>query len=142
MSWTVLVVEDDPEITTLLASVLGARGFRVVVAANGAEAIEQAQRSPARPAVIVLDVMMPVMDGLTFLAEQPGVPALADVPVIVVSATPPPAADLPASVVGVLTKPIKFASLIALVQQACSELRLGPGSTGQIAALKVSTDPS
>lgn len=126
MSWTVLVIEDDPEISMLLASVLGARGLRVLTAGHGGEAIEVCRRSAIRPSVIVLDVMMPVMDGLTFLGQQPAIELLADVPVVIVSAAPQLPQTLPPAVRAVLPKPMRLASLIAALNEACTELRPRP----------------
>jgi DNA-binding response OmpR family regulator len=58
---TVLVVDDDPEIVTLVSVRLAKRGYRIVTATDGNEALEQARRE--RPALIVLDVMMPGKNG-------------------------------------------------------------------------------
>ncbi len=58
---TVLVVDDDPEIVSMLAARLGGRGYQVLTAADGLEALAEAKRS--RPALIVLDVMMPHKTG-------------------------------------------------------------------------------
>lgn len=121
MTWTVLVVEDDAEISTLLGGVLAARGFQVITAGNGAEALAHCRRTGWRPSVIVLDMMMPVMDGQTFLDEQARVPLLADVPVLIVSATPPD--PLPPAVHSVLPKPIRLAALIDRIQEVCTDLR-------------------
>ena len=80
---TILVVDDEPDVTSYLSTVLAARGYRTIAAASGAEALEIGARE--RPDLIVLDVMMPGMTGwevLRRLRES----ALADVPVIVLSA--------------------------------------------------------
>jgi CheY-like chemotaxis protein len=80
-----LVVEDDDDVREALADVLRDAGYDVAWAADGAEAI-RALRSGLRPSAILLDLMMPVMDGFEFRAEQRGDPALSSIPVIVVSA--------------------------------------------------------
>jgi CheY-like chemotaxis protein len=80
----VLIVEDDPDSRNMLAALLGLHGYRTVTAANGLEALEMARRE--RPAVILLDLMMPVMDGQTFRREQLGDATLATIPVVVLSA--------------------------------------------------------
>ena len=80
----VLIVEDDPDSRNMLAALLGLHGYRTVTAANGLEALEMARRE--RPAVILLDLMMPVMDGQTFRREQLGDATLAAIPVVVLSA--------------------------------------------------------
>lgn len=119
MTWTVLLVEDDDEINARVADVLAARGLRVLRAANGAEAIATCLRAAIKPAVIVLDVMMPAMGGLEFLEVQPTLPLLADVPVILSSGTAV-SGPLPPAVVGLLPKPTKIADLIALVHDCCA----------------------
>ena len=81
---TVLVVEDDPDIRDLERAVLEFGGYSVTLAGNGVEALHYLEH--ARPDVIILDVMMPVMDGLTFLAERSRRGLAASVPVLCVSA--------------------------------------------------------
>jgi two-component system, chemotaxis family, chemotaxis protein CheY len=80
----VLVVDDEPAIRTFLVEALTDAGFSVTTAANGAEALAcgRAHRSDA----VLLDLLMPVMDGLTFLRERQTVPYLSSVPVVVLSA--------------------------------------------------------
>jgi CheY-like chemotaxis protein len=80
----VLIVEDDPDSRNMLAALLGLHGYRTVTAANGLEALELARRE--RPVVILLDLMMPVMDGQTFRREQLSDATLAAIPVVVLSA--------------------------------------------------------
>ena len=80
----VLIVEDDPDSRNMLAALLGLHGYRTVTAANGLEALEMARRE--RPGVILLDLMMPVMDGQTFRQEQLNDATIAGIPVVVLSA--------------------------------------------------------
>jgi two-component system response regulator MprA len=82
---TVLVVDDDFDIRDSLRDVLIDEGFRVEVAADGLEALAILRRLP-RPSVILLDWMMPRCDGPAFLSERQKDPALADIPVILLSA--------------------------------------------------------
>src|SRR3954465_14555496 len=63
----ILVVDDDESIRTTVSDVLDLEGFRVVTAANGAEALERGAQS--QPAVVLLDMRMPVMDGWGFARE-------------------------------------------------------------------------
>src|SRR5258708_38286480 len=63
----ILVVDDDPDILQTLALCLSTEGYRVTMAANGQEALTQLERD--KPACILLDLMMPVMDGWQFVAE-------------------------------------------------------------------------
>jgi CheY-like chemotaxis protein len=85
-SGPILVVDDDLDIREILAETLGERGFDVVAAANGLEALELVQSMPAPPSVILLDLMMPVMDGYTFLERRAESPALASIPVAIITA--------------------------------------------------------
>jgi CheY-like chemotaxis protein len=80
----ILVIEDDAYIREEVADLLGEYGFQVLLAGNGAEALEILRRIH-RPCLIILDLMMPVMDGWTFRAEQLKDPSVSDVPVLVLS---------------------------------------------------------
>ncbi len=114
-----LVVEDDYDIRYALALVLESEGFTVVGAANGQEGLERL-RSGERPCLILLDLMMPTMDGWQFRAQQAGDPALGSIPVVVISAdgkVPQKAAALGAA--AYLKKPIDFDALIETVRRYC-----------------------
>ena len=80
----VLVIEDDPEMRDALVEVLKLEGYEVSSAADGAAGLQDARRQ--HPNVILLDLMMPVMSGWEFRAQQKRDPHLATVPVIVMSA--------------------------------------------------------
>src|SRR5919206_1695644 len=80
----VLVVEDDFAIRETLRELLEDEGYRVAWAANGKEAL--ARLHERAPRVILLDLMMPVMDGWEFRVAQQRDPALASIPVVVISA--------------------------------------------------------
>jgi len=82
---TVLVVDDDAEIRQALAELLEDEDYGVRLAANGKEALELVS-SGLRPDVILLDVMMPVMDGWHFLSARLKYPELVEVPIIIISA--------------------------------------------------------
>jgi DNA-binding response OmpR family regulator len=81
---TVLVVDDDPGVLEVLQLALDAEGYNVVVAHNGREAIEQAARS--RPRLILVDLMMPIMDGWEFVREYRKNKRHERTPVIILSA--------------------------------------------------------
>ena len=81
---TVLVIEDDPDMREIERTTLDCAGHRVVVAANGREGLEVLEQQ--RPCVILLDLMMPVMDGLAFLEERRRLRLADDVPVVCVTA--------------------------------------------------------
>ena len=85
---TVLVVEDDPDIREVLAQLLAPEGYLVATAEHGEDALAWLRQNPT-PCAILLDLMMPVMDGLTFLRAMRAEPALAGIPVVVLSAAGP-----------------------------------------------------
>jgi CheY-like chemotaxis protein len=100
---TVLIIDDDRDVRETLEDVLVSRGFTVMSAVHGQDAIRLLRDGAKRPDVILLDMLMPVMDGKTFRAEQQKLGELAQIPVIVVTAyvlpeagelAPPPAAFL------------------------------------------------
>jgi CheY-like chemotaxis protein len=80
----VLVVDDDRDIREALQEALEVEGYRVATARNGEEALAVARG--VRPGLILLDLFMPVMDGLEFRRRQVADPELAGIPVVVVSA--------------------------------------------------------
>jgi len=115
----VLVVEDDPASSDLVRRLFERNGIRVEVAANGAEGM--ARLRERRPAAILLDLMMPVMDGFTFADQLRAMPEFADLPVIVLtskSLTPDDHRRLNGQVTEILTKSAyKRADLLSLVRQ-------------------------
>ena len=82
---SVLVVDDVPDILELLDTTLKFKGYRVVTARNGQEALELIQREP--PALIIADILMPVMDGFSLVHRLRLNPQTRDIPVIFLSAT-------------------------------------------------------
>lgn len=109
----IFVVEDDRGVSEALVEVLSDEGYQVMTAGNGAEALARLREAPT-PALIVLDLMMPVMDGYAFRAEQLRTPAIADVPVIVLTAgAAPRATEL--GHVDILKKPIDLVALLEAV---------------------------
>src|SRR3954447_15589452 len=80
----VLVVDDDPAIRGLVADALRGEGYSVDLAAHGREALE-AMRA-RRPATVVLDLMMPIMDGFTFMEACHSEQLCDNVPIVVISA--------------------------------------------------------
>jgi CheY-like chemotaxis protein len=81
----VLVVEDDEDVREALIVLLEDEGVRAVGATNGRDALEKIRRG-FQPSLILLDLMMPVMDGERFLRERKADPGLAGIPVVIVSA--------------------------------------------------------
>jgi CheY-like chemotaxis protein len=86
MARYILVVDDDRDIRDTLVELLTEHGFPALGAGNGAEALEVLRTTAPPPALILLDLMMPVMDGREFRDRQLENPAWAEIPVIVVSA--------------------------------------------------------
>ena len=80
----VLVVDDEPQIVWMLQFTLEAEGYRTLVAADGRTALDEVRQH--HPSVVLLDIMMPVMDGWAFLEELQAIPAGERPRVIVVSA--------------------------------------------------------
>lgn len=116
----VLVVEDDELIRDSLLELLEQHGVAAEGAANGREALDQLAAATTLPALIVLDLMMPVMDGREFRAAQLRDPALAGIPVVVISAYRD-LAELEHELqpVGLLGKPLKLAELLAIIRRHC-----------------------
>ena len=83
---SVLIVDDDVDIREILAETLVQTGFEVTTASNGLEALTAVRAMKIRPAVILLDLMMPVMDGYGFLEQRCSDPALASIPIAIVTA--------------------------------------------------------
>ena len=80
----ILAVDDEPDLTELIAYHLGRNGHTVETAANGWEAIDQVTRN--RPDLILLDLMLPDLDGFGFCEILRRNPATASIPVIIISA--------------------------------------------------------
>lgn len=124
----ILLVEDDSSLRDTLADVLADEGFEVAAAANGREALDRL--AAIHPDLIVLDLVMPVMDGWAFREEQRKRPDLAAIPTVVLSASyPSDVPGLPAlGAEAVLSKPVRTERLIGalralLTRPATSELR-------------------
>ncbi len=83
----VLVVEDDPDLRASLETLVESDGLRVLSAANGAEGLALLEAAPASPSVVLLDLLMPVMDGREFLRRKAARAPVAAIPVVVLSGT-------------------------------------------------------
>jgi CheY-like chemotaxis protein len=111
----VLIVEDNPDLREGLGDLLEAEGYAVAGAANGQEALARLQSEPP-PCLILLDLMMPVMNGWEFRAAQRRDPALAEIPVVLISALEGLerlAGNLAAA--GYLRKPLDLGTLLEIV---------------------------
>lgn len=114
----VLVIEDNEDIREAVAESLEDAGYGVWLAANGAIAIGELRASSDLPCLILLDLMMPVMDGAQFLREMRQDPRLSALPVIVVTAdgnATAKAATLGTQ--GGLRKPIQLNELLSTVSR-------------------------
>lgn len=81
---TILIAEDHPDSREALGALLEAFGFRVLLAVDGAEAVELARRD--RPDLILMDVMMPTLDGLEATRRLRGFPETREIPIITLTA--------------------------------------------------------
>src|SRR5262245_20596042 len=126
MADAVLVVEDDAALRDMIAQQLHLAGFAPATAPNGLEALTLLRMGfPAR--LILLDLKMPIMDGWTFRAAQRRDPALADIPVIVLTARDATGVDAAA----VFHKPFNGQEIIDVARELCAEYarrRSGAGS--------------
>ncbi len=83
---TILVVDDDVDIRETISMILEDEGYQVACAANGREALDYL-RTHGKPDLILLDLMMPVMDGAEFCARKRLDPSLSQIPVVIVTAS-------------------------------------------------------
>jgi len=115
---TVLIVEDEDDIRELLAGLLEADGYRVLRARNGQEALALLH-GPRRPCLIVLDLMMPVMDGRAFLRARRADPAASRLPVIIITAYGQDVDFAGLGAAGLVPKPFDLDALLAMVAAHC-----------------------
>jgi two-component system chemotaxis response regulator CheY len=117
---TVLIVEDDDITRDLLGILLRRAGYQVALAADGQEALDVLTHD-LKPDLILLDMMMPRLDGWGFLEAKARRPSLGAVPVLISTALGDLNRDRAASLgaIGVLHKPIDIASLLAEVDHCC-----------------------
>jgi CheY-like chemotaxis protein len=120
MPHRILVIDDDPDIRDTLVEVLEENGHHAVGASNGDDALAQLRRADEHPCLILLDLMMPVMDGRAFREEQLKDPALSLIPVIVLSAFRDSAETArQLAVAGHLSKPVRLDVLMSMVESFC-----------------------
>lgn len=113
----ILVVEDDEALRTVLCEVLEDHGFQAVAAANGLHALAQLQ-TLERPDLIILDLMMPVMNGWDFHKHLKANAVLSTVPVLLLSAYVQKGSHTgPQDVDGALQKPILMDDLLGWVRR-------------------------
>ena len=114
---TILIVEDNLDLRTLYEEAMSLEGYAVVTAANGQEALDiLGTAGLAAPSLIHLGLMMPVMNGWTFLQEREKEAKLKSIPVVVCSASKD---DIPLGV-PFLKKPVDLDQLLAVASRYCS----------------------
>jgi CheY-like chemotaxis protein len=110
---TLLIVEDEVAIRETLTEIVAKDGREIVTATDGQEALERLTEVP-RPCLILLDLMMPRMNGWEFLQRKSADPLIADIPTIVLSGS-----GRPAGAKHQLAKPVDVERLLVLVDQYC-----------------------
>jgi two-component system chemotaxis response regulator CheY len=116
----IVIVEDDSDVREALAEVLSEEGYRITAFASGEDALAAMAHLTPLPALILLDLMMPKMNGWQFREAQKHVPGLCDVPTVILSADVNVAQNLSTlSAAGYLRKPIHIKTLLELVERFC-----------------------
>jgi CheY-like chemotaxis protein len=128
---TVLVVDDDLSVRTALKELFETEGYEVVLAANGRAALNHL-RGGLRPCVILLDLMMPIMDGWDFRAEQLASEDLRDIPVFILTAVGFSAQTVRAQFGNIpfVPKPPAHEGLLEMVKGVCQASKADVGATG------------
>ncbi|HEU4754568.1 MAG TPA: response regulator [Armatimonadota bacterium] len=115
----VLLVDDDPDFVHALGDILAGEGYRVTGAANGQEALEHLRRQAA-PALILLNLSMPVMNGWALVAELRQRPELSAIPVILLSGVADAQHQAAAlGAVACVPKPVDVSRLLAAMRRHC-----------------------
>lgn len=113
---SVLIVEDDPDIRESIQDIAELDGFQVYGAENGKAALDLLEKIPRPPGLILLDLMMPVMDGQTFMKHLKD-SSNSTIPVVIISAAKK---DLSGSFVEIVEKPADARKILNLINKYCS----------------------
>jgi CheY-like chemotaxis protein len=116
----VLVVDDDLDIREALSEILADRGFQVSCAANGREALTLLRSTTDPPSVILLDLMMPILDGYGFLEEHRNDVSLAVIPVAIITAGHGVDRARIGEVTPIVSKPINMTRLFSVLDDLCA----------------------
>ena len=108
----ILIVDDNPHVLQAMSALLKTQGLPVLTARNGWDALVK-MKNDGNICLVLLDLWMPLMDGWEFLHRQKSDPAIADIPVVVLSAIPPASLD---GAETVLKKPVDLGLLMATVR--------------------------
>lgn len=118
-SHRILVVDDDADIRETLIDLIRDHGYDAVGATDGHDALGRLRASDPKPCLILLDLMMPRMDGWQFREAQRKDPALADIPVVVISAYRHSHRGVELGAVDHLDKPVPLEPLIDVIHRHC-----------------------
>ncbi len=119
MSKSILIIEDDVSVRTLLSKSLSAKGFTVRVCVDGLEGLTELERQ--RPDLIIVDIMMPRLDGMTFVRAIKGNEKTSPIPVIFLTAKNDPKSMIEGINLGAkyyVTKPFQLEELLSKVGKA------------------------
>jgi CheY-like chemotaxis protein len=117
MNHTVLLVEDEEDLRESMREALELNGYAVVAAEDGQAALDELDRID-HVCLVLLDLLMPRMNGWDFFAKMRARPELASVPVVVHTSSPSRA---PAGVTRVIQKPLELARLLTIVREFCAQ---------------------
>ena len=112
----VMLVDDDEDIRELMSELLMTRGYVVLQAGNGQEAMEVLTKAERLPFLVLLDMAMPTMDGPAFLRVRAQDPILKEIPVLVISGSVPPKVATK-EIEGFLRKPVEVTELLEVIGQ-------------------------
>ena len=124
---TILIVDDDEDLHTLYGLYLQGESFRILRAMNGKEAFEILEKQ--RPDLIVLDMIMPVMDGEEFFTKLRSEKKILDIPVIIASVNDkiPPKLFALGNIYATLKKPFTIETLVGKIQEALAKTQKAEG---------------
>lgn len=114
----ILLAEDDEDLREAMVETLSDAGYAVEAVGNGRDAIEWLEGTDTPPKLILLDLMMPVMDGWQFLEKREKTPKVASVPVVVLSASG--SFHSTNQTVAFMRKPVALKPLLAIVATYCA----------------------
>lgn len=115
----ILIVDDDRHLAASLAQYLGHEGFETVIAHNGQEAVDLLKRCQRLPEAVLVDLVMPVMDGPELIKQLGNEPKWAEIPVLVVTSTEPGRLPNLGHAKHVFHKPLDIQNIVAALTHYC-----------------------